>query len=128
MHQYYVNVIKEERWFGSKIFKYKYLKDSTIGLNGMRIDKDQGLQVENMGWHLTFLGGTEKIKDKIRAYGHQEFNNSQVLDNIEINVKNNADIFFRGHVYNDIDMNVFPDDFVKQLEKYPEFIKLKEVK
>lgn len=123
LHQYYANVKKEEKWYGSKILKYKYLKrNDFIGLNGMRINKDLGREMQS-GWHLTFLGGVEKIKEKIQTYEHQEFNNKEVLDNIEQNIKNNTDIFFRDATYVDISMDFFPNDIRELIEKYPTFIK-----
>jgi beta-1,4-mannosyl-glycoprotein beta-1,4-N-acetylglucosaminyltransferase len=123
MHQYYVNVMKNERWYGTKIFKYSFFKESSIGLNGMRVDKSIGQLLENCGWHLTFLGGVEKIKEKIKAYGHQEFNNDNILNNIEGNVVNNSDIFYRGDKYIDISLDFFPEHICSLIKKYPIFIK-----
>jgi hypothetical protein len=46
--------------------------------------------VDNAGWHLSFMGGSQRIKDKIKSYGHQEFNNSNILNNVESNMKINV--------------------------------------
>jgi hypothetical protein len=42
-----------------------------------------------------FHGGSQRIKDKIKSYGHQEFNNSNILNNVESNMKINNDILNR---------------------------------
>lgn len=126
MRQYYVNVEKNEEWFGSKVLKAKYLKSPDfIGINGLRMKKEQGNRVKNCGWHLTFLGGVEKIKEKIQTYEHQEFNKSNILDNIEERIKNNQDIYNRGerYTYSDVSMDMFPNNIRTILEKYPKFIK-----
>lgn len=39
---------------------------------------------EHAGWHFTYLGDTEFIKNKIRSFSHAELNNSDVLDNIDV--------------------------------------------
>jgi hypothetical protein len=72
---------------------------------------------------LTFLGGVEKIKEKIQAYGHQEFNTENVLKNIKSNVDDNRDIFYRGDVYIDISLDYFPEEIKKIINRYDIFIK-----
>lgn len=39
---------------------------------------------EHAGWHFTYLGDTEFVKNKIKSFAHTELNNSQVLDNIDV--------------------------------------------
>jgi len=39
---------------------------------------------EHAGWHFTYLGDTEFIKNKIRSFAHTELNNDQVLNNIDV--------------------------------------------
>tara|TARA_R110001592_G_scaffold317062_2_gene593734 strand:+ start:11702 stop:12568 length:867 start_codon:yes stop_codon:yes gene_type:complete len=126
MCQYYVNVKKDEIWHGTTVFPYSLVKDFSCGLNTTRCADgiERGVKMADSGWHLTFLGGIEKIKEKIRAYGHQEFNNDFILNNVEDNVKNNRDIFYRvGHTFQDIEMDYFPEELSKLLLKFPHFIK-----
>jgi hypothetical protein len=39
---------------------------------------------EHAGWHFTYLGDTEFVKNKIRSFAHTELNNDQVLNNIDV--------------------------------------------
>jgi hypothetical protein len=39
---------------------------------------------EHAGWHFTYLGDTEFIKNKIRSFAHTELNNDQVLNAIDV--------------------------------------------
>ncbi len=122
MYQYFVNIKKDERWFGSKIFKYSYLVGKS--LNSIRTDKNRQNVLQNCGWHLTFLGGVENIKLKIQSYGHQELNRPDVLNSLDSKIRNNQDIFYRPDRYFDIDFeNEFPEFVKKELLKYPEFFK-----
>jgi len=125
MCQYYVNVMKEEDWYGSRVFSYSCVKNLDYGLNGMRVTSNRrGHTINHSGWHFTFLGGYEKIKEKIKAYGHQEFNIPIVLDNIKYNVDNNLDIFYRpNQKYVDIGLDSFPEELIHILKEYPQFIK-----
>jgi beta-1,4-mannosyl-glycoprotein beta-1,4-N-acetylglucosaminyltransferase len=108
MRPYYIDVEEVEvDWIGTFGCRWDYLKDYQNGLNGIRMAKrSKGMTIENAGWHLTFLGGPEKIKEKIRAYGHQEFNNDYVLSNVESRMSENLDIFFRhSNRYRDVDIS-----------------------
>ena len=70
-------------------------------------------------------GGVEKIKEKIKAYGHQEFNNEYVLSRIEYNVNNNLDIFDRPDAYFfDVSLDTIDPILVEIFKKYyPKSIK-----
>lgn len=127
MHQYYINVLKEEDWFGTRAFRWDLVKNLNVGLNGMRMSGRGENTKKWSGWHFTFLGGPEAIKRKIKAYGHQEFNNDYILNNIEDNVKNNRDIFFRpGSVYRDTNFDTIPMELLDLFKTYyPESIKVK---
>ena len=114
---YYIN--KEnttEPWYGNIIFKYKQLHHNT--LQQLRVNRPKYNIIENGGWHLTHMGGINRIAEKIRSYGHQEFNNAMVINNLTTNVQNNKDIFNRNMSIQNIDINkYYPDsmiNFIKQ--------------
>lgn len=127
MRQYYINVEKiREYWIGSFCCNWSYLKNLNNGLNGLRMAKrNRGETIENSGWHFTFLGGPEKIKEKIRAYGHQEFNNDYILNNVEQRMAANQDIFFRPDAfYSDVGLEGIDEDLVNIFrEYYPQSIR-----
>jgi beta-1,4-mannosyl-glycoprotein beta-1,4-N-acetylglucosaminyltransferase len=45
------------------------------------------------GWHFSYLGGADRIRDKIGAFSHQEYNNPEVLDQLEHRLETNTNIF-----------------------------------
>ena len=92
---YYIN--KEntsDRWCGTFITKYSNVKDKS--LNKLRNDRFSFEILENSGWHLTFMGGKDRIAQKIKSYGHQEYNNDSIISQISSKVDNNIDILNRG--------------------------------
>jgi beta-1,4-mannosyl-glycoprotein beta-1,4-N-acetylglucosaminyltransferase len=127
IYQYYFNVKKPEHletWYGTKICTYKYIKDKESNL--LRIDKNAGIHINNGGWHFSFCGGADLVKDKIQASGHMELNRPDVINNIQRNIDNNQDIYFRygNQIYDIIKIDdTFPEELTQNLEKYKKFIK-----
>jgi beta-1,4-mannosyl-glycoprotein beta-1,4-N-acetylglucosaminyltransferase len=101
---YYINTESNLKWHGTYLCKY-----SDIIENSFMYTREKRMTFEvldNTGWHLSFMGGSEKIKEKIKSYGHQEFNNSYILNNVESNMKVNNDILCRGTIkINNININ-----------------------
>ena len=78
--------------------------------------------VENGGWHFTFQGGTEMVIKKIESYGHQEYNNDFIKNNVENRINSGKDVFNRHFVYT-LDNENIPDFVKNNLEKYSHLIK-----
>jgi arsenate reductase-like glutaredoxin family protein len=67
------------------------------------------------------------IKAKIESWGHQEFNNSLILKNLEENIKTGQDIFMResGTNLKRIDLNdtsLFDSRLSQIMSRYPELV------
>lgn len=58
---YYMNCKRNDYWFGTTISKFKNMKSP----QNMRNDRTCMLNLENSGWHFSYLGGVEKIKQKL---------------------------------------------------------------
>ncbi|MBT5869498.1 MAG: N-acetylglucosaminyltransferase, partial [Nitrospinaceae bacterium] len=73
MYYYYMNMVDKEEplWlWGTRVFRMKDVGQQT--LQDIRVGG--GTHVSNGGWHFSFLGGAEKVKAKIEAFLHQEYN------------------------------------------------------
>lgn len=78
MFQFYLNMqAKPSGW--RKVFGFSgALNDALNDFNEPRVDPSlyfgkQNISVSeftNAGWHFTFLGGAEKVREKLRAYSH----------------------------------------------------------
>ena len=115
-----------DSWRGCQFSTLKYIKDHN-GFNDSRNlppEKGKEYLIENGGWHFSFLGGEEKIKQKLEGYGHQEHNHDGVKNNLETNIKGNRDILGRSWMGTRIvPINEeFPDEIVNNQDKYMGFI------
>lgn len=122
MYYYYLNVFKESTWYGTKISKYKNIKN--VSFNEIRNNQSLSTRIPNGGWDFSFMGGKEMVKTKLLAYCHNDMVDSNVLENLDTNMENNVDPFFRGGLTTvEID-STYPKYILDNLEKYKHLIKL----
>jgi len=91
--QYFLNNYAKSNWYGTIASNYKLIKN--ISLNELRKNSNKFKVISNSGYHFTSIGNKNSIINKIENWGHQEFNQNIVKDNIEENIKNGKDIFYR---------------------------------
>lgn len=108
-YYYYLNVLKQRDWCGSRVALYKNIKD--VSLNELRGDDLLTTEVKNGGWHFSFMGGEKMVKNKLISYSARDLVNRAVLENIETNMKSNIDPFFRSKL-----------ETVKIDETYPQYL------
>ena len=103
-------------WSGSKILRYKYVTNPSEH----RFHTEATCSIKDGGWHYNYLGGSDKIKQKIWAYAHQEFNVPSILENIERNLQLKQDVLGRQYKYEkiDLDYNNTPKYIVDNLDKF----------
>src|SRR6478609_4073409 len=80
-YRYYLNCLEDyQNWIMPKIMPYSYLKTTTPDKA-----RNSGYPycIDNGGWHFSYLGGVERIKEKIFAFSHQELNTPEFLAEIE---------------------------------------------
>lgn len=115
-YTYYLNNYHTDMWFGTRASKYSYLKNKTI--DEIREATEDILKISGRiqdfgGWHFTYCGDTDHIKEKINSFCDVDLNNELIIGNIENNLTKNSDIFFRNKNYTPINID----------ESFPEFIK-----
>tara|TARA_R110000796_G_scaffold58413_4_gene134864 strand:+ start:18638 stop:19489 length:852 start_codon:yes stop_codon:yes gene_type:complete len=121
MYCYYLNVLKEYNWFGSRILTYGNLKN--LSLNEVRGDNSLSIELTNGGWHFSFMGGKEMVKKKLTSYSARDLASQRVVNSIESNMDNNVDPFFRGSMkVVEID-DSYPEYLLNNLDKYKHMIK-----
>lgn len=129
---YFLNLQKNECW--NKPIATSFESFKKYSFSGMRQNK-RGLLVEHGGWHFSFQNGIKSIKDKIEAWGHQEYNTNKIKDGLQANIdraiKNDkedgytSDIFGRLCKFRlrDISDGTFPDHLVEhQNDIYKNYI------
>jgi beta-1,4-mannosyl-glycoprotein beta-1,4-N-acetylglucosaminyltransferase len=122
-HNYFINILFNLEWMGNVIVKYQTAKLDSLA--NLRRNRSSYIKLENGGWHLSFMGGIDRIKHKLECYGHQEFNNDFIKSNIEVKINQNSDLFNRNIVSKIIDIdNYYPYNITQLIKnKYPYLIK-----
>lgn len=84
-------------WPGTVFSYVKYAKKH--GTDFLRHNSRAFPHIPNSGWHFTFFGGVDRIKDKLNSFSHQEFNTKEINNtkNIEDSIKNREDLLQRKH-------------------------------
>lgn len=110
LHTYYLNwKCTNMPWWGSKVLRLSCFTNPSEH----RFHTPAVQYIRDGGWHFGYLGGVNAIKDKIRAFAHQEFNNYAVFSKIESKLANLEDGISRQYQY-----EVVPID-----ESYPKYIR-----
>lgn len=120
MDLYYYNLRCKyiTKWEFPKILNYGSYNDDP---QYIRCNSNLKGNIENGGWHLSYFGNVEFIKNKIMNFSHQDVNNSNVLNDARIirQIQNNCDLFGRNDYtpqYIDIASNTYLP------KKYKEFL------
>lgn len=118
-YYYHINTMLHTNWYGNYIVKYEKTKD--VSLTHLRNQRSQYTHIENGGWHISFMGGEGRIKNKLESYAHQEYNNDNIKNQIENRIKYGVDIFGRSdHTYNKgIQQYYFNGMVTTDLSEYP---------
>ena len=77
-----------------KLFINKTIISDCIKRGWPKVEQKTNI-IENGGWHLSYFGDKDFIINKIENFGHQEFNNDEIINNIEEKIKSNKDLFNR---------------------------------
>ena len=121
MYSYYLNMLSDSDWYGSKMGLYKNVKE--LSFNEIRGDSNLTTKLSNGGWHFSFMGGEEMVRTKITSYSARDLANEQVLSNIKNNIENDQDVFFRGKLTKVEVDNTFPKHVLNNLSDYSKMIK-----
>ena len=102
MDMYYYNLnCKGTKWYGSKFLTYNHFKNAYNSSAQKVRDVKNYIVILNGGWHLSYFGDVEFIKNKIMNFSHQEYNNNHYLDSnkIQKQIDNYVDLFFRDTIF-----------------------------
>jgi beta-1,4-mannosyl-glycoprotein beta-1,4-N-acetylglucosaminyltransferase len=107
-------------WRGTVIIPYDSF--TKYNLQFFRDQKDNLPRFENAGWHLSFIGGPERIKNKIESYAHSEYNLDSLKEvkNIENRINLLQDPLSRDYIKISLENNFlkFPSSSLKFKELF----------
>lgn len=102
-YHYNLNCLLETPTIDPKICRYNSIKE--IGVADLRYfhHKNPHHIIKNAGWHFSFMGGTEKIIEKMRAYAHYDPRDPKMetylsKDNVESSAREFKSVFLRDDV------------------------------
>ena len=128
-HYYFLNCQNagESRWWkGCIAATGKQFKEITP--QGLRDKRDAYPSISHAGWHFSFLGGAEKIRQKLLAFAHTEFNKEEYTSaaHIEEAISKGGDILKRdGIVFKYVPLSFYPVGLQKVMKEYPGLLHLK---
>lgn len=121
-YYYYNNFEVDTLWDGSRLFSYSDLLNYRSPYIARFTPPD--LRIPDGGWHFSFIGDTEKIRNKIFAYSHQEYNRPEYTspENIEIAIRKDQDIFGRKMKFEKAEDNLLPAYILRNREEFAQYL------
>lgn len=126
-HYYYMNCQMEgfdREWNGTVACVGRFFKKE--GPQYLRDNRNTFPRIPNAGWHFSYLGGPNKVKNKIESFAHTEFNRPEItnIENIESALKNGKDVLGRfGISCKTVSIDKYPESLKSIMIQYPQFIK-----
>ena len=127
-YAYWMNNLYSDKWFGTRAATYKYVNNTTVDdiREGTEDEsKITGSVITNGGWHFTYLGNEDHIRQKINSFCDRHFDVPEVTENISKNLEDGNDVLNRTHIsYKRVDLDdSFPQYIIDNQEKYSHLIK-----
>ena len=127
-YAYWMNNLYSDKWFGTRAATYKYVNNTTVDdiREGTEDEsKITGSVITNGGWHFTYLGNEDHIRQKINSFCDRHFDVPEVTENISKNLEDGNDVLNRTHIsYRKVDLDdSFPQYIIDNQEKYSHLIK-----
>jgi len=134
-YMYFFNVISDREWFGTRICDFETLSGKSIDLIRYHLenrDMQPGPIIENGGWHFSFLGGQERVREKLKAYSYQgrrsqiflRFIDAIFPSRIARKIEKNQDIFSTGRVFKTVPIDdSFPSYLRENISRFQHLVK-----
>lgn len=114
VYTYWLNNRSNEEFWGTLVSPYKHIKNAC--LNHLRTSAWKTIFYG--GWHLTSMGGYERVKKKLSdSYTRESYWTEDVESNLEKNITESRDFLGRGFSYQ-IDESDWPQYLKDNREKY----------
>jgi beta-1,4-mannosyl-glycoprotein beta-1,4-N-acetylglucosaminyltransferase len=94
-YYYNLNSRRNEKWYHSKILSYKKYKELNTTCDSIRFTNCE--KIEDGGWHLSYFGTSDFVKNKLENFAHQEYNSNIYtnVNDIKYKIENCIDLFNR---------------------------------
>ena len=115
------NFLRLESWRGSIVTTIKIC--NAYSPHQLRRARNRISHFSDSGWSFSSFGGPKKIKEKLEAFAHKEFNSDKFknVDHIMNCQKTGADLFHRKVQKKKVEKNFFPKDLLELMEQNPTY-------
>ncbi len=114
-YYYYLNLLKERNWVGGRIATYK--KFSTFRTSEFKHHRD--IIVSNGGWHFSYQGSVDQIKQKLLSFCHYVSEDSDVIENIQERITSFDDPFTRDGKLEKVEIDsTYPQYLLDNIDQY----------
>lgn len=108
---YYANNLhKGHIWRHAKAVKFKSIERQ---FTKIRLGPINGC-LKTAGHHMSYLGGSESVKHKVRNFAHQELNNNKILSQVD-------NSFLGNHLFSDSKIKLTPTD-PSEIHAFPKYL------
>jgi beta-1,4-mannosyl-glycoprotein beta-1,4-N-acetylglucosaminyltransferase len=99
-YYYNLNSQRNEKWYHCKMLTFQKYKELNMSCDAIRFFNCDS--IAKGGWHLSYFGDSQFIKNKLENFAHQEYNSEQYtdLDAIQKKIDSCVDLFNRGTCIN----------------------------
>jgi beta-1,4-mannosyl-glycoprotein beta-1,4-N-acetylglucosaminyltransferase len=115
------NYLTLERWLGSIVIT-KELMDK-YEPQVFRDLRNRISHFNDAGWSFSSFGGVKKVREKLEAFCHEEYNKEKYKNEAHINkcIETGSDLFYREFNKKKVNKSFFPKDLLKLMEENPTF-------
>lgn len=118
----------DPQWLGTIAVRKNLLDQYRFTFQQLRDLRGKVPQVNNGGWHFSWMGGSDKVIEKIQSYSHQEYNTAWHTDPHRVAGALNANLDVLGrpefrYLLEEITVdNGYPQYLVDNIDKYAHLI------
>jgi beta-1,4-mannosyl-glycoprotein beta-1,4-N-acetylglucosaminyltransferase len=120
LYRHFMNCLSPEKLCGTRMLRYRdFTCAEEIRYSGYKTVKDGG-------WHFSYMGGVERIREKIGAYCHQEYNTPEFTapEIVAERINTGRSLFGFEEKLQFVPLdNTFPHYLVEHPEKFADWIK-----
>lgn len=122
LYSYFFNCVSQSspRWCGTRMLQYR---DFTTADEAGYSDYHT---VKNGGWHFTYMGGVERIQQKLTSFCHREMDTPEFTDpnRIAARIAGGQDLFDRDDRYSFVELDErFPRYVLENRDKFASWIR-----
>jgi beta-1,4-mannosyl-glycoprotein beta-1,4-N-acetylglucosaminyltransferase len=77
LYYYTIHCKFQMKWRRSKVFRYSYLKSTTLSIDDIRLSNPDTI-LPRAGWHLSYFGDVSFIQNKVKNFSHTECNTDEI--------------------------------------------------